>query len=273
MSVVHKAEREAAPWIERLARLGYVAVGAVYVIIGVFAAAAPFGHGHAGDQKDAFAVILHAPFGRVLLWIMAFGLAGYAIWRVASGFADSEHRGRDAKGLAIRAGSIGRGLIYGTIAFELVRFAMRNATGGEHNDQKAKHWTARLMDAPFGRWLVAAAGLGVIGYGVYQLYAAFKAKLSKQLRVDRIDPGHRYILIAVSRIGLGARGIVFLVIGASFVLAAWRHNPQAARGTSGALGALAQPAGGIPLVLVGIGLAAYGVYCFINARYRRVAVS
>ncbi|HET7436554.1 MAG TPA: DUF1206 domain-containing protein [Thermoanaerobaculia bacterium] len=270
MSVVQEARREAAPWIERLARLGYISVGTVYVIIGFFAASAPFGRGKTGDQKDAFAFILHAPFGRLLLWVMALGLGGYAIWRFASAWADSEHRGNGAKGLALRAGSVGRGALYAWFAVELVRFAMRNATSGAHSEAKAKHWTGRLMDAPFGRWLVAAAGLGVAAYGIYQLYAAVTAKLSKQLHLS--GARSRTALIAISRFGLGARGLVFLVIGASLVIAAWHHNPNEAHGTSGALQALEQPFGGALLVLTGIGIVAYGAYAYINAWYRRVAV-
>ena len=42
---VPEALREASPWIERLARLGFVAKAAVYVIVGGLAAKAGFGMG------------------------------------------------------------------------------------------------------------------------------------------------------------------------------------------------------------------------------------
>jgi hypothetical protein len=195
-------------------------------------------------------------------------LIGYAIWRVSSGIADSERHGNDPKGLAIRAGSVIRGALYGWVAIELARqVVLHHGGGGKSSDSQAKHWTARVMDKPFGRWAIAIAGLCVIGYCAWQLYCAATGKLSKKIRVSKIDPK----LIAVSRFGLGARAIILGVIGGSLVEAAIHYNPERARGTSGALRTLAaQPFGAVVLVLAGIGLAAYGIYAFVNARYRQI---
>src|SRR5205085_11781498 len=85
-------------WIERLARLGYISVGAVYVIIGgITAAAALHGGQRTPDRRDAFFFIIEKPFGHLLLLIIAAGLIGYALWRLSSGFFDSDRRGSDAK--------------------------------------------------------------------------------------------------------------------------------------------------------------------------------
>ena len=82
---------------------------------------------------------------------MAIGLFGYAVWRVSSAIFDSDHRGRDAKGILIRAGGLIRGIFYAWIAIELF------LGGGKSSDTQARHWTARAMDKPFGRWAVAIA--------------------------------------------------------------------------------------------------------------------
>ncbi|HYI08762.1 MAG TPA: DUF1206 domain-containing protein [Thermoanaerobaculia bacterium] len=252
--------------IERLARLGYASIGLVYMIVGGFAVAAGLGkRGGTGGHGDAFAFIRDQPFGKVLLGIIAFGLVGYAIWRFVSAATDNENRGDRAKGIAVRLGSAGRGLIYGLMTIEVIRM-IRGGGGGEGEEQQAKHWTARLMEAPFGHWLVGAAGLGVVAYGAYQLYAAWDSKLSKRISLGEIDGRVRSKVIAISRFGIGARGVVFFIIGGSLVLAGFRHNPNAAHGTTGALQELPAPV----LVLVGFGLAAYGVYALVNARYRRI---
>jgi hypothetical protein len=255
--------------IERLARLGYASIGIVYMLVGAFAVAAGLDRrGSTGSQKDAFALILRQPFGRVALLVVAAGLVGYALWRFVSSLTDTEHRGNDPKGLAVRAGSFFRGIGYSAIAVQVVMMIAngRSADRGGSGEAQAKHWTARVMDAPFGRGIVAVAGLSFVAYGAYQLYAAWDSKLSKRLSLGRIDGRVRDKVVQVSRFGIGARGIVLFVIGGSLVLAAFRHNPGAAHGTSGALAELPDPM----LVAVGFGLAAYGVYALVNAKYRRI---
>jgi hypothetical protein len=269
---VRRAGREAAAWVEGLARLGYVSKGAVYLILGLLAAEAGMGKGGAtADRRDTIGVILHMPFGRALLLVMAAGLLGYALWRVSSGLFDSERRGHDAKGSIIRIGSMMRGLFYGAFAFEVLRVVLHRGNGGSGSDAAARHWTQRLMDKPTGRWGVAIAGLTIIGYGLYQLGRAWSGKLGKQLDLRRAGASARRWMSGISRFGMAARGIVFGVIGVSLIRAALRHNPAAARGTSGALRQIAsQPFGGWLLAITGLGLAAYGIYGFINARYRRI---
>ena len=49
-----RATRNASPWIERLARAGYVAYGVVYVLVGILAVQAAFvGVGKAASQEGA----------------------------------------------------------------------------------------------------------------------------------------------------------------------------------------------------------------------------
>jgi hypothetical protein len=251
--------------IERLARLGYASIGIVYMIVGGLAVAAGLGRGSSGGHKDAFALIRDQPFGRVLLAIIALGLIGYVLWRFVSAVTDNENRGSDAKGLGVRIASFFRGLVYAVIAVEVIRM-IANKGSGSSGEQSAQHWTARVMEQPYGRWILAAAGIGVVAYGAYQLYAAWDAKLSKRISLGEIDSSVRSKVIAISRFGIGARGVVFFVIGGSLVIAAFRHNPQAAHATTGALEVLPQPL----LVVVGFGLAAYGVYALVNAKYRRI---
>jgi hypothetical protein len=246
--------------IERLARLGYIAKGVVYVVIGLLALSA-----RTADKGDAIELINSKPFGKLALLIIVLGLLGYALWRVLSGIQDAEHHGRDLEGIAVRAGSVARGLFYAWFGFEIVCLLLHHG-GSKGSDQTSRHWTARAMDHPFGRWAVAAAGLAILGYGGYQIYRAASAKVRDHL--DRKTPD---ILVAVSRFGIAARAVIFGVIGVSLIRAAILYNPNAARGTSGAMQQIAaRPFGGWLLVVIAIGLIAYGVYAFINARYRRI---
>jgi hypothetical protein len=252
--------------LSKLARLGYASAGLVYMIVGALTIAAGLGKRRPGSSThDAFVMILEQPFGRIALVVIAFGLIGYALWRFVSGVTDNEHRGSDAKGFAIRIGSIGRGVIYASFAVQVIRLIAHRG-GNSGGDQQAQHWTAGILDAPFGPWLVGAIGIAIVITGAYQLWAAWDSKLSKRLHLGELDSRVRRKVIAISRFGIGARGIVFFIAGGSLVLAAVRHDPNKAHGTAGSIAMLPQPM----LIFMGVGLIAYGVYALVNARYRDI---
>ena len=53
-----QAARHASPWLERLARLGYVAEGVVYVVVGALAVGVAVGiGGRTTDERGALEVI------------------------------------------------------------------------------------------------------------------------------------------------------------------------------------------------------------------------
>jgi hypothetical protein len=64
---------------------------------------------------------------------------------------------------------------------------------------------------------------------------------------------------------------VFCLIGIFLVRAAWQYDPDEAIGLDGALNKVAGEAYG-PFLLgaVALGLAAYGLFCLVQARYRDV---
>ena len=266
------AAREAAPWIERLARVGYAAKAVVYFTVGLLAAQAAFGAGGETTGKSgALRTIIEQPMGRTLMAIIAAGLFGYAVWRLISAVTDAERKGSEAKGIAQRVGMAVRALAYAALGVE----ALRLVTGaGSSGRQGAQHWTARLLDMPMGRTLVLLAGAGVIAYGIYQLYRAYAAKLSKQLDLSPLTPDVSTWVVRLSRFGIGARGVVFTIIGWFLIRAGMERDASEAGGLGEALAALERQAYG-PWLLgtVALGLIAYAVYELVNARYRRISVA
>ena len=72
-------------------------------------------------------------------------------------------------------------------------------------------------------------------------------------------------------VGYLARGIVFALVGFFVARAAWQYDPQDAVGLDGALAKLAHADyGPVLLALTAAGLFAYGLFCFVEARYREV---
>ena len=266
---VEGAARRANPWIGRLARVGYVAYGVVYALVGVLAVQAAFGGGgRATSQEGALRQVLLAPLGRVLLGMVAIGLLAYAAWRLFQGMLNPENEGRDAKGIVKRVDHALNGLFHAALAFSAGGLAL--GAGGS-NSGSPDDWTARLMAQPFGRWLAVIVGAGIVGAGLYQLYKTYKADFRDELKSGEMSARERTWATRSGRLGYAARGVVFGVIGVFLIRAALQTDPDEARGLGGALETLArQPFGPYILGAVALGLVAYGAFILVMARYRRI---
>jgi hypothetical protein len=269
-----RAVREASPWIELLGRFGYAAKGVVYVIVGLLAAQAALGiGGDTTDTQGALQWIVDKPFGKVLLGVIAVGLLGYAIWRFVQAAMDTENKGTDAQGIYVRAAYAVLGLIYLGLSFSALQLALGSGGGNGGGDRSAQDWTAWLMSQPFGPWLVAIAGAGIFGSGLFQLYRAYTANFREKLKLAEMSPTEETWATRLGRLGFTARGIAFGVIGALLVVAAIQADPGQARGLGGALQTLAdQPFGPWVLGLVALGLMAYGLYMGVEAKFRRMVI-
>lgn len=253
-------------WFERLARLGFLAKGAVYILVGALAAAAAFGSGAAQGSEGALQSLLGEPLGRVILGIVALGLAGYAIWRFATAILNPEN-----DGTAKRIFHFGTGLVHTGLAIAAARMALSGGGGGGSSDQRAVHWTAAVLARPLGGIAVAIAGALVAGYGLQQVYRGFTADLDDQLELGRMRAARAGWVVTIARTGLVARGVVFGLIGLFLIIAAVQSDPEEARGLGGALRTLQQqPYGPWLLALVALGLIAYGIYQLVRAKYRRI---
>lgn len=247
--------------------MGFAAKAVLYAVIGVLALQAALGNG--GDttgSQGALQTLVRQPFGAIALVVISAGLFGYAAWRLIEAALDPERRGNGPKGLALRASFAARGLFHAALGVQAIRLAI----GGSGSDgQGAEQWTARVLDAPFGPWLVMAGGASIIGYGLYQLYRAWAAKLSRQLDLASLSRDAGSWVVRVCRAGIAARGIVFVVIGAFLARAGYGHSAEKAADTGEALAVIgSQPFGRWLLAGVAIGLIAYAVYEIVQARYR-----
>ena len=260
-----------SPLVERLARFGYATKGAVYLMVGWLAALAAAGEGgRATDSRGVFQELVSKPFGQVLLGTITVGLIGYVIWRFAEAVFDAEGKGNDLKGVAVRGGYALSGLIHAGLAWSAARLAIGAGAGGNGNREQ-RDWIARALEMPMGPLLVALAGVGFIGFGLYQIYKGFKTKFRKRIEVGKMNEFEETLANRSGQIGFTARGIVFNIIGYFLIRAALYQNPGEVRGLDGALAAIAeQPLGETLLGVVAAGPIAYGFYMLIEARYHRI---
>jgi uncharacterized membrane protein YidH (DUF202 family) len=265
--------RKARPWVETCARLGYAAKGVVYTVIGLIAALAALrGDGDTADTRGALEHIVRRPYGHVLLIVVAVGLACYALWRLTQAAADTEGKGSDWKGLAVRAGYACIGFVYFGLGYSAVRLIL-GRDAGDSSDEKSRAWTATFLALPFGQWAVGLGGLCFIGFGLWQCYKAYGTKFRKKLKRGEMGEGADEFVTRAGQFGLASRGVVFGVVGVFLMQAALHARAHEARGLGGALRALEErPSGPWILGVVALGLVAYGLYMLSLARYRRITV-
>ena len=262
--------------METFARFGYAAKGFVYGAIGILALMTAFSiGGETTGTTGALHAIARQPFGKILLILIAIGLVGYVIWRLIQAINDPQDKGTDAKGIFSRLGYLLSGLAYTGVAINAGMLALSmNSSSSSSGDSSKQDWTARVLQQPFGRWLVGIAGAITIGIGLYRIYQAYKIKFRKKLDLNELDSQKRNLLVNISRFGIAARGVVFIMIGFFVLQAAKNYDPEKVRGLDGALLTLAQqPFGKVLLALMALGLIAYAVYLFVQARYRDFQLS
>lgn len=260
-------------WLERLARAGLVARGLLYVVVGILATQVAAGHDEVRpDKQGALQAVVRQPFGRILVLLLAVGFAGYAAWRfveAAVGPADQRHDD-SAKMTIKRVGYFLRGGLYTFFFASAVKLFIWSSSAAGNEGAEAD-WTGRVLDWPGGTWLVQVVGLGALGAGLYIGWRGVSGKFRKRLKALEMGSAARVWVRAVGTVGMVARMLVTIMIGVFLIAAARQHDPNQAVGIDGALKRLADRSyGPTLLVLVAIGLGAYGLYSFAEARYRRV---
>jgi hypothetical protein len=261
----HKSSSLPLYWVDPVMRFGYAARGVVYIVVGGFALIAAKDHAPARDSQSALGELLVEPYGEVLLGVIALGLAGYAGWRVLSAVLDLENKGTDLKGWGARAAQLISAVLHLSLGASVASLIWR--AGSNHGGDKTESWTAAIMAEPFGRWLIAIAGIVAIALGVQHFVKAHREEYLDHLRYTPLAAR----LGAVIKFGIVAHGIVVVIIGAFLIWAAWTSDATRAGGLGDALNVLRTIGiGQLGLAVVAAGLLGFSVYCFIEAIYRVV---
>jgi len=253
--------------VEIGARVGLAAYGVTHLLIAWIALQVAFGAGgEQANQKGAFQEIADNAFGAVLLWIIVLGFVAVALWRLEQAIWGYRYVSDKKKQLRKRAASAFKAVVFATLAVWAATTAAGSGGGGS-GGQKA---TAGVLGLPGGQWIVGLVGLGIIVAGGNKIYAGWKKKFEDDMDMPS-DPKARKAAERTGQVGFIAKGVSIGVIGILVVIAAVQFDPAKAAGLDAALRSLAQtPLGPWLLVVVALGLAAYGVFCWFDAKYHRV---
>ncbi|MEV6301646.1 DUF1206 domain-containing protein [Actinoplanes sp. NPDC051861] len=254
--------------LEYLARGGFIGYGIIHLLFAWIALQVAFGgSGQESDQSGALQEIARQSYGKGLLVVIAIGLFAMAIWQAFEA-AIGESGPRDRAAFAERVLSGVRAVLYAYLGWMAVKIVQgASASMGDNYQSKS----AGLMGSDGGRFLVSLIGLVVLGVGIGMAYYGWKRKFTKHLKTQEMPAGVRQSIIRLGVAGYVSKGIAYAIAGMLFVIAGVNYDTEKARGLDAALKTLAGYSWGVwLLVLIAAGIAAFGVYCMAQAKYRKI---
>jgi hypothetical protein len=243
--------------------VGLAARGVLYLALAFVSLELAFSHSNRGaDTRGALHELSGSTVGAVLLALLAFGFAAFALWHLfvaCFGHAEPSRRLADAA----------RGVVYGMLCVVAVSF-LTTAERSGNSDRTDQTWTAKVLDWPIGPVLVGAVGLVIIGAGCYLVRRAMRGGPQDEKAVLDAAPRETPALHRLGAIGNIARGAVLAAIGVFVLVAAAQHDAGETVGLDGTLKRLLDERfGGVLVVLVALGFAAFGVYSIARAWMNR----
>lgn len=253
------------PTFARFARAGFVMTGIVHLIIAYIAVRLAFGGGGTADQSGAMAQIAAAPGGRAVLWFAVLAFLLMALWRLAEAvFGRASEPGEDStkKEAFRRAKALAVAVVYAALALTAFTFARG---GGKSSSGDSRGLTARLMQNTAGTVALVIGAVVILAVGGYYVYKGVTGRFMEDLDTRGTT------VRRLGTTGYVAKGSAIGAIGVLVVLAVTSSEPDKAAGLDGALKTLgAQPYGVVLLVIAALGIAAYGLFGFVQAKHTKM---
>lgn len=258
-------DNEALAWTVPVMRAGYVGRGLTYLVVAGVSLWAIWHGGEAHGPAAALASLETTTGGGIVLLLIFLGLLSYAVWQGLAAVLDLNGHGTDAKGIVARGAMTVSGLVH--LSLSIAALTLLLTAGGTEGESRLRESVGTVMGWPGGRWLVGLAGLAVMGAGLKYLSEAWTLGYERYLSASPFTSRWRTGL----RVGAAAHGVAIGIIGFLFLLAAWYANPSQAGGLDQAFDWLHdRPQGRALVALLCLGLLAFSLFCFVNARWRFV---
>ena len=255
--------------LEVLARVGLVAYGVVHFLIGWLALQIAWGLSgrESADTSGAMKTLADQPFGQVLLWLVAVGLAALALWQASAviwGYRNLEGAERVRKQVTSGA----KAVVFAALGYSAGAAALGAGSSSAQSQQQA---TSGVLGWSGGRVIVIVAGLVIIGVGVAAIVKGVRKSFAEEIDTSPLSPTLRTAVARLGQVGYIAKGLALGVVGGLLSYATLTFDPRKVQGLDGAMHTiLAQPFGRFLLTAVALGFAAFGLFAILQSRYRRM---
>jgi hypothetical protein len=253
-----------SPWMDRAVRVGLLSYGVVHLILAWLAVRLAFGDGGgSASSKGALHELAQTTVGRISLYVVAVGFVALVLWQVFE--AVWGHRGEDGgKRVLKRVTSAGKAVLYASLAVTAFRTAIGSSSSGGGTDGI----TAKVMGMPGGTVLVGLVGAGILVVAGFLAHRGWTEKFRSKLESDGKTGTDGSAYVMLGKVGYLGKAVAIAIVGLLFLYAAFTHDPQKSGGLDEALHKLLQQPFGAPvLVLIALGFACYGLFCFAWAKH------
>ena len=266
-------------WLRRGLRVGLAARGVVYLVLGYLVARIALGAlagpstGHTASGPGVAQAIAQEPGGPAVLIVLGVGLLWYALFSLVDALLHHDDEGPAAKRWGDRALSAWGVVVYGAFGV----FCFTTAASPPHgqtaakSDQQDTQWSARVLSWPAGQFWLAALGFVLLGIAAFLLSRTARRSFRERLPEDDMDRWTWRLAVFLGTSGYFGRALLFGIVGWYVVGAAVEDDPSHGQGVDGSVRLLAGSTAGPPVLWVlAVALVLYGLYMFVEARYRRV---
>jgi hypothetical protein len=268
------ARGTAADWRSTVARVGLTGRALLYLVFGIFAIDVATGGRGAETTEGALEGFAGSTYGKLLLSALCAGLVALVAWKALQAAAGDPVEGSEATD---RAEYAVKGVVYAAVLAAAVSVLIANwdsgsgqASGGGSSKQEA---TATVLEWPAGQFLVIAAGLGILGFGLSELWTdAWRGGFMRRIDASTLSDEAGHGVEIAGRSGYVAKGVTTVIIGGFLVVAGWQHDSSDTTGLSGAISELGGAGwGGALLWVVAIGMFAFAAFSLVEAALRRAS--
>jgi hypothetical protein len=241
-----------------LTHVGFSALGAVYIALGILAArvAVEGSRDHVRGFRGSFHFLLDHPWGRAVLIGIAAGLGAFTLARLFDA-ADAK------RSFFARLLSFADAIGHGVLAWAAVGLLLRL-----HRGPSARTMIGWVLSHSWGPPLLEAAGAIVIVVGAVQIFQGLSGRLPQRLNRRKIGAAAP-AAVRVGRFGYAARGVVSAIIGWFLIRTGTDSDAASYHDVGAALGVVEKVRfGGVLLGIAGTGLAAYGMYLVLLGLFR-----